>query len=69
MRVYGGCIEPGGMELDDDTYEAKCPECGSEHARKRSWQGCEGGSINNYWSLNCEDCGYSDGVYADYWDD
>lgn len=20
MRVYGGCIEPGGMELDDDTW-------------------------------------------------
>ena len=66
MLVYGGCIEPGGMELDNDTYETECPHCEYPKAVKRAWQGCEGGSVNNYWRVNCEQCGYEDGEYDEF---
>lgn len=57
--VYGGCIEPGGMKLDNEVYSTECPQCGQE-ASKHSWQRCEG-SINHYWSVHCNHCGYRDG--------
>ncbi|WP_146037718.1 hypothetical protein [Xanthomonas citri] len=65
--VYGGCVEPGGMELDNDVYSIDCPECGRD-ASKHSWQRCEG-SINHYWSVHCNHCGYRDGNDADDADD
>ena len=26
-QVYGGCIEPGGMELTDEYETIPCPRC------------------------------------------
>ncbi|MBZ5763353.1 hypothetical protein LAV84_27770 [Rhizobium sp. VS19-DR104.2] len=59
-RVYGGCIEPGGMELDDEAYSIKCPECGRD-AKRHDWEAADGGCINSYWSERCAHCGYADG--------
>lgn len=66
--VYGGCIEPGGMELDDDKYECECPACGGV-AIRRDWDSVEGGSINPYWSLSCTVCPHYDGDLPDSMDD
>lgn len=66
--VYGSCVEPGGMELDDDRCECECPECRAV-AIRRDWESVEGGCINAYWSVRCAACGYADGVYPDSDDD
>jgi hypothetical protein len=66
-RVYGGCIEPGGMELDDETEEVPCPRCG-EPAVHRRVELCEGGSINCYDYTRCYACGYLGGDVPDTWD-
>lgn len=58
--VYGPGVEPGGMQLDDDTYIDECEECGSPNCRYRYWQTLDGGSINQHWSSDCPDCGASD---------
>ncbi|RBG50930.1 hypothetical protein BRM42_22080 [Xanthomonas oryzae pv. oryzae] len=65
--VYGGCIEPGGMKLDNEVYSTECPQCGQE-ASQHSWQRCEG-SINHYWSVQCNYCGYRDGNDDDEYPD
>ncbi|MFA4600193.1 hypothetical protein P2A11_21435, partial [Xanthomonas perforans] len=65
--VYGGCIEPGGMKLDNEVHSIECPQCGQE-ASKHSWQRCEG-SINHYWSVHCDHCGYRVGNDDDDDDD
>lgn len=59
-RVYGGCIEPGGIELDDTVEMEACPECG-RLAHYRYWEACEDGSINTYSSVCCGHCGYFKG--------
>lgn len=51
----GSCIEPGGMELDNEYYPVDCPCCGKE-ARAHFWQQVEGGSINNYRNYSCDHC-------------
>jgi hypothetical protein len=60
MRVYGGCIEPGGMELEDDRWEAPCPRCGA-NAQHGYLQRLEGGCINAYNTVRCRACGYERG--------
>jgi len=58
-RVFGGCIEPGGMELDDNSFIDACQNtaCGMP-ANFRVWEGAEGGSINLYQRVRCTHCGY-----------
>ncbi len=51
----GSCIEPGGMELDNDKYEVPCDVCGNNKII-RNWQDLEGGSINNHSSEYCHTC-------------
>jgi len=63
MIVYGGCIEPGGMELEDEEWEDTCPKCGAP-ARHRYVQRLEGGCIDPYFPINCDSCGHREG----YWD-
>lgn len=29
-RVYGGCIEPGGIDLENDVSVLECPHCGGD---------------------------------------
>lgn len=64
--MYGPGVEPGGMELDDDTMVDDCEECGGLNCRYRFWQTLDGGCINTHWSIRCPDCGFSDSdPYAD----
>jgi hypothetical protein len=59
--VYcGSCVEPGGFELEDDSYEDTCPQCESGRAIFRSWETNDGGCINLHWSVYCPDCGHQD---------
>ena len=57
IRVYGGCVEPGGMLLENDGYEEACPACG-ETATACHWEAAESGAINTYTSLSCAHCGF-----------
>ncbi|MDF4211173.1 hypothetical protein P2W50_31465 [Pseudomonas protegens] len=66
--VYGSCVEPGGMLLDDDECECECPACGGV-AIRRDWESVEGGSINPYWSLHCTACKHRDGDRPESMDD
>lgn len=54
-RVYGGCVEPDGMELDDETYAIECPNCGCE-AVGRTAEAAKCGSINVYHTWSCGHC-------------
>lgn len=69
--VFGNTIEPGGMELDDDSHQADCPECGSADAEQHFWEECDGGCINQYHRLTCHACGKSSGNYdqSPYYED
>lgn len=60
MRVYGGCIEPGGMELDNERYAGPCPDC-AKPARHHYFQQLDGGCINPYHTTDCPHCGHSSG--------
>ncbi len=60
MRVYGGCIEPGGMELADETDAVDCPDCG-KLALYRYWEQVDGGSLNSYHTIDCDQCGHHSG--------
>jgi len=60
VRGYGSCIESGGMELDDERFEAPCPSCG-ELARHHYFQQLDGGSINAYRTIDYDHCGHSSG--------
>ncbi|HGO5393120.1 Uncharacterised protein [Escherichia coli] len=55
--VYGSCIEPGGMELEDHTIIAECKNCGKD-CRHRIYEDCVGGAINQRFSYTCNHCGY-----------
>ena len=63
-RVYGGCIEPGDMDLDDDWTKEPCPEC-SEPASHWCCERVESGSINLYIGMHCSCCGHSSGDVPD----
>ena len=58
--VFGSCIEPGGMELDNDRDEVECPVCNGK-AISRTWEACEGGSLNVYSNLHCTECNHFEG--------
>ncbi len=61
-RVYGSCIEPGGMPLARDLEYVKCSCCGKD-AIFQYWEEVEGGSLNSYTSTHCEHCGESESTY------
>ncbi|KAB2695415.1 hypothetical protein FHS76_004054 [Ochrobactrum daejeonense] len=63
-RVYGGCVEPGGFDLDNDLEVVACPECAGE-AFERYWETCEGGSINQNHTIICTECDYAEGDLPD----
>src|SRR5690606_36789800 len=39
-RVYGGCVESDGLDLDNDLHVIACPKCDGE-AYERFWAACE----------------------------
>lgn len=58
--VHGGCIEPGGMELDEEHGTGVCPACsGVAH----TWfiEAAECGSLNIYSGLACTQCDFEAG--------
>ena len=60
--VYGGCIEPEGMEIDDVRDVATCPNCDGEAVR---WfvEDASSGSVNAYFGLRCDGCGHAEGSH------
>ena len=64
-RVYGSCIEPGGMELDEEWTTDSCPKCNVPDASHWFCERLEGGTINQYIGMKCTDCGYSEGDAPD----
>ena len=58
VRVYGGCIEPGGVDLEDTEWNGSCPKCYGA-ARFFSWERAESGSLNIYTGFRCTQCGAS----------
>src|SRR5690606_18569645 len=68
-RVYGGCVEPDGLDLDNDLQVIACPKCDGE-AYERFWAACEGGSIHQYHTIICTECGHAEGDLPDsYFED
>lgn len=67
VRVYGGCVEPEGMELEDETYEVSCPVC-DKPAKRRHWEDAAGGSINQHSYTDCPHCGHFEGDGPDDFD-
>ncbi|MER9048226.1 hypothetical protein NKH89_13385 [Mesorhizobium sp. M0923] len=63
-RVYGGCIEPGGIDLDDDVEVIECPHCGGD-AFERYWETCEAGSIDRNHTIICTACDHAEGDLPD----
>ncbi len=59
-RAYGGCIGPGGLELDDERSTTPCPHCGGNASAWRI-ERVEGGSLNLYIGLSCSSCGHAQG--------
>ena len=59
--AYGGCIEPGGMVLDDSREMIECPVC-SAPAQRHHAERSEGGSLNCYSSISCRHCGHEEGA-------
>lgn len=53
--IYGNTVEPGGMSLDDVTYEDNCPDCGKSCSH-RQYETCDG-TINQRFAINCSHCG------------
>lgn len=64
MRVYGGCIEPDGMDLETEWWTAPCPKCEAP-ARHGHVEQLEGGCINAYFPVSCKACGLHEG----FWDE
>ena len=64
-RVYGGCIEPGGMDLEDSYETHPCPDCESPalHWRLERAEG----SLNVYIGMRCTACGLERGDEPDQW--
>ncbi|WP_435171718.1 hypothetical protein [Falsirhodobacter sp. 1013] len=59
-KIYGGCIDAEGRDLEDDVMEHVCRACG-QRGRTRFWEKAEGGSLNSYQHTYCLDCTYQDG--------
>jgi hypothetical protein len=59
MRVYGSCIEPGGLELVKSTSTTECDCCGKP-ANYRHWETLDFGCINSHWHQWGNHCGVSD---------
>lgn len=57
--VFGRGVEPEGMDLDDDLFEADCPECSNERARYRIWESAESCAITQHCTIYCPVCGYT----------
>ena len=59
-RVYGGCVEPEGWDLEERRDTRPCPRC---EAPARSWfcEHVEGGAINVYVGMHCPACGHEEG--------
>lgn len=55
--AYGGCCEPGGLELTDESWTGACPnpKCGKD-AKYFRWERAEG-SLNVYTGYVCDHCG------------
>ena len=60
VRVYGPCIEPDGMELYNDQFEAPCPTCGKP-ALHHCFEQVDCGCLNPYHTIDCNHCGHSSG--------
>lgn len=60
VRVYGACIEPGGIELDNDHDDAPCPTC-RKPARHHYFEQVDGGCINVHHTIDCDHCGHRSG--------
>ena len=59
-RVYGGCVELGGMDLDDEHSTEPCPRCDIP-AHRWHCERVEGGAINLYSGMHCAACGHHTG--------
>ena len=59
-RVYGGCIEPEGMDLDDEHGTEPCPRCDTP-AHRWTCERVEGGAFNVYSGMHCAACGHHTG--------
>lgn len=57
--VYGGCVEPGGMELEMCSWEEVCPDCGKTAVFSMR-ETAHGGCINLESSAFCQHCGFSE---------
>ena len=58
--AYGGCLEPGGIELDEEYATSPCPRC-AQDARIWRVERAESGSLNLSVGLSCSACGFSQG--------
>lgn len=64
--VVCGSVEPGGMELERETYEDVCPRCGKP-ARTHFEEVLEGGRINRYRGTTCDARGTVTGQRRSTW--
>lgn len=60
MWVFGGLIEPGGMELSDEHREVLCRACGMP-ADRHLFERLDAGCINSYEHIVCGSCGHEEG--------
>ena len=58
-RVWGGCVEPEGMDLDDGRYGGACPRRDRPAVRWHVERA--DGSINVHTGLRCDACGHHGG--------
>lgn len=60
MFVFGSAtVEPEGMDLRDERWEAPCPRCGK--AADHGYLERAEGSINVYRTIACGHCGHHAG--------
>ena len=55
--AYNQFIIDHVVDFDGSKYEVQCQSC-SETAIKHKFEDCHTGSLNQYYTLNCEHCGY-----------
>lgn len=61
-ELYGGCLEPG-YRVESRTELCECPKCGRWRCKRKDFDRAECGSLNSYYSLSCDACGFSDTDY------